>query len=156
MAMEYFCHYSVPSLIRVLCTHTTCASLFIFPLSPRCGDIFLYRFHLSPRCILSCLLLYPPWIQLFLLLYPCWTQFLLCPNLGTTFIEQNGSIIKSLQYILIYCHHSINIGFISQSLLLNNLHNHYDILRRDKNPYFETPDIFLPQLSVPNMHTSVK
>ena len=44
---------------------------------------FSYYFPLSPRYILSCLLLFPSWIKLFSLLSPFWTWFFLVwPNLN--------------------------------------------------------------------------
>ena len=74
LALAYFCPYIVPFIIHELCSRRNCTFLSIFILSPQWGDILLYHFHLSPCCILSCLLL--SLIRLFLLLYTSWTQFL--------------------------------------------------------------------------------
>ena len=40
MTMSSFRPYVVPSLIGVIFLRTTCAYLFLFPLSPRCGEMF--------------------------------------------------------------------------------------------------------------------
>ena len=57
MVRAYFCPYTAPSLIRGLCPRINCAFLYLLPL--------------SPRWILSCLLLSTLWIRLFILLSPC-------------------------------------------------------------------------------------
>ena len=57
-------------------TYDLCIFLIVTS-SPHCGETFLYHLPLSPRCILSCLFLYPRWIRLFSLLYLCWTRFIL-------------------------------------------------------------------------------
>ena len=75
LAMAYFGPYVVPCLISGLFPLLTCTFISLFPLSPRCEDIFPYHFPLSLRCILSYILLYPHCIRLFILLSPCWTRF---------------------------------------------------------------------------------
>ena len=78
-----FCGYGIflslsPAILylRIISVYNLCIS-FLFPLSPQCGDIFLFHFPFSSHCTLFYLLLFSRWIRLFLLLSICWTQIIL-------------------------------------------------------------------------------
>ena len=85
----YYCGYGIiPSLrhsmsySRNMSAYDLCISFPFFFVSTLWRHCF-YHFPLSPRCIMSCLLLSPRWIRFFLLLSPFGINFFLVqPNLN--------------------------------------------------------------------------